>query len=116
MPDTYQLHLGVPLTAGTAPEAQAWNREDQLFDMIEELPNDAQIQVLIERLKVAQLRRFTVDLVKTQVRASKDTSLYPFMFVSELTSWLATAEESAASRRGIAAVLRDRERMRPQQE
>ncbi len=88
--------------------------EDELNDMCEELPELSAIKEIVERLRVATLRHMTVELLKHEVNVAKDSSLYPMAFVRELSSWLATAQESIASKRGVAAVLCDRDRIRQQ--
>ena len=90
----------------------AYGVEDELMDMCEELPEEGVIEAIVERLRIATLRSMTVGLLKHEVNVAKDQSLYPLAFVRELSSWLATAQESIASKRGVATVLRDRDQVR----
>jgi hypothetical protein len=90
----------------------AYGVEDELMDMCEELPEEGVIEEIVERLRITTLRHLTVGLLKHEVNVAKDPTLYPIAFVRELSSWLATAQESIASRRGVATVLRDRDQVR----
>jgi hypothetical protein len=96
---------------GIAPSV-AYTREDALFDMLDELPTDAQIADLVSRLRVSTLRNMTTDLLKYNVAVAKDHALYPYMFCERLSSWLATAQEVLASRKRLRQVLKDRNEMR----
>ncbi len=92
----------------------AYGVEDELMDMCDELPEEGVIEEIVERLRIVTLRHLTVGLLKHEVNVAKDPTLYPVAFVRELSSWLATAQESIASRRGVAKVLRDRDQLRQQ--
>ena len=102
----------VPPTPTDTEQVHAWSEEDDFSDLIEELPGPEQIQRLIAYLPTRVLRRMATDLLQQNVRIAKDTSLYPYTFVRELSSWVATAQEVAASKRGVGRVLRDRNEMK----
>lgn len=89
-----------------------YTREDALFEMLDELPTDAQISDLVDRLRVSTLRNMTTDLLKYSVKVARDHTLYPYTFCERLSSWLATAQEVLASRKRLRQVLRDRNEMR----
>ena len=100
-----------PTPTDTEP-VHAWSEEDDFFDLLEELPGPEQIQRLIAYLPTRVLRRMATELLQQNVRIAKDTSLYPHTFVRELISWVATAQEAAASKRGVNRILRDRDEMK----
>ena len=89
-----------------------YTKEDALFDMLDELPTDAQIADLVSRLRISTLRNMTTDLLKYNVAVAKDHALYPYMFCERLSSWWASAQEVLASRKLLRQVLRDRNEMR----
>ena len=89
-----------------------YTREDQLLEAIEELPNQGQIQVLVDRLRTPALRLFAIGLLGHCVHTAKTPSLHPYEFTIGLSALIATAEEVAASTRGVAKVLRDRDEMK----
>jgi hypothetical protein len=88
-----------------------YGREGAMFEMIEELPADEQITTLIALLRSSTLRSMAVDLLKYNVAAARDHSLYPYMFVERLSSWLATAQEVIASKGKVRRVLRYRDEL-----
>ncbi len=119
--DSYELPSGVREYALPDPNKGCGNWdafqpiygiEDALDEMCEELPSDGAIDEIAGRLRIATLRRMMAKRVKDDVRAARNPGLYPFDFVQRLSEWIATAQESIAAKRGVAAVLRDREQMK----
>lgn len=96
---------------GTAP-VDVYNREEALLDALSELPSDQQTGHLVANLRVSTLRRITTELLQHNISVARNPHQYPYDFVMRLGSLIATAQEAAASRRGITKVLRDREEMK----
>ena len=95
-----------------AASRELYTHEDALFEMLEELPSDEQIVTLTAHLRTTTLRNMTADLLKYNVAVAKNHGLYPYAFVERLSSWVASAQEIVASKKGVRQVLRDRDEMR----
>ena len=102
----------VSATAIDTEKSIRWTEEDELSDMLEELPGQEQIEQLIASLPTGVLRHMAADLLKHNVEVARDSSLFPYVFVRALSSWVATTQEVAASKRGVNRILRQRDEMK----
>lgn len=107
--DTNRVGYATLPTFGTVESP--FTREDALLEMLGELPSDPQIEALVNRLTVHMLRTMTTDIFRHDVHAARNRRVDPYSFTEFVSGWWATAQEVAASRRGVGRVLRNRDRM-----
>ena len=91
---------------------KSFTKEDELTEMLEELPNEHQIADLVKGLSVKTLRHMMADILDYNVKVAKNPDYYPYEFAECLSSWIATAQELAASKGRVQKLLRDREELR----
>jgi hypothetical protein len=91
---------------------RAFTKEDELAEMLEELPDEQQIAALVDKLSVKALRHMMADLLEHNVKVAKNPDLYPYEFAELLSSWIATAQELVASKGRVTKLLQDREEWR----
>lgn len=104
---------GIPPYSSDGTVTYHFGREEELLDMLAELPDEHQVGALVSRLQGPALRGVTVDVLSYSVRAARDSRLLePHRFISSLSTWIATAQELAASRGRVRQILKDREELR----
>ncbi len=89
---------------------KSFTKEDELVEMLEELPDSDQIATLVDRLSVKVLRQMMADLLGHSVEVAKNPELYPYEFAKRLSSWIATAQELAASKGRVSNISRPHKR------
>ncbi len=87
---------------------------DILRDQLEQLPDGAERLILVQLLRTSELREVLDGLITDVIAACQAESL-PAV-AEAVNGWVATAEETVASRRKLRHIIAARERMRKQTE
>ncbi len=89
-------------------ETNSANNSDKLWrDQVAQFPSDEQVQVLIGLLRTPELREIAAGAITDTIAACQAGN---FLEVAEAANgWIATAEETVASRRKLRHILNARE-------
>lgn len=91
------------------PVMSSYTREDELLDRLERLPTPEEIEDLIARLQVSLLREMSVQILNGSIVFAKGGERLEY--IRSLTSWIATAEETAVAGRRLRQVLSRRKKV-----
>ena len=92
---------------------EPYSLEDRLFDELEQLPTPQLVGMLIRLMKPIELRELSEGVLNDCIQATHQQSLLDV--ANALNSWIATAEETVASRRKYRHIRAARERSDPRE-
>lgn len=82
--------------------------EQLLIKMVDDLPSEGQIEVLVNCLRINELRKMAVNVLKMNIEVAKNPQLYPLSLLRSLNTWFSTAEESISGTKELFVELANR--------
>lgn len=88
----------------------AGRTEDSIQSQLEQLPTEEQVNLLVQLLRRAELREIAAGVINDVAAGCKSGDILEV--TKAINGWVATAEETATSRRKLRYIIAARERMR----